>query len=485
MKLSSQEKLQEYSDQIEIILSVISAPLWGILKYYERVCEDFFGKIKKVTQEDIDIFVNKLENITSDLHNIENELYKLSHNQKNLVNFYLNNIQLSLKKINLFKKAAYIEAQKWGFKISHNKIKKLLQEINRLQNEIYWPEISSNPVEVNEILSSFSTLYYQNSFVLWENEKFQWEKLIKTTWAKQKQNTPNIETNISFDSKKEIIQKSLDIYWLFDWQINLEDSNWSIRVNWERKEIIIPIKRLQSIPIKKLLQLIDHEIWVHILRSHNSEQTINRKLEWYLESEEWYASLAEILFDENINSISYNSTDHHHKTYLAELFWGDEYRQYLKIYLKLTNPTADEKTIEQLFITAFQRSKRFVSYDFPWANRKDVSYSRWLYDIINYLQQQENQAWFTKTFYSAKSSLKNMDEAAEIAKLFPDAKLKYPLWIWKIVYKKLLWEKIFLSSLQEEDFRFQEIEKLELSTKRNIVEILQNIRGKKSSTDKQ
>ena len=141
MKLSSQEKLQEYSDQIEIILSVISAPLWGILKYYERVCEDFFGKISKVTQQDIDIFLNKLENITSDLHDIENELYKLSHNQKNLVNFYLNNIQLSLKKINLFKKAAYIEAQKWGFKISHNKIKKLLLRnyiLSKLWNSSYY-----------------------------------------------------------------------------------------------------------------------------------------------------------------------------------------------------------------------------------------------------------------------------------------------------------------------------------------------------------
>jgi hypothetical protein len=58
------------------------------------------------------MFLKKLQTITLKLKNIEKEIYKVPKTDENLVNFYLNNIHFSLKKIGLFKKAAFIEAQK-------------------------------------------------------------------------------------------------------------------------------------------------------------------------------------------------------------------------------------------------------------------------------------------------------------------------------------------------------------------------------------
>lgn len=478
--LSSDNKiLQNYWENIDEKLRHISWPLWGILKYVWNICEDFFWITSQVDKQKIDIFLKNLHINLWELDIIESQILELQEADATFKKFYLDAISLSRKKIQLFEKAVYIEAQKWGFEISQDNVKNLLKEINVLQDEIYWPEVSSNQIEVKEILESFSTLYQQNNSYLSEEEKKLWKDFIWNSQSKNSSIPTNIDINISSKNKKAITQKILHMYWLFDWKITIEKTNWSVRVNWEKKELIFPKKRLEGLSTKKFLQLIDHEIWVHILRTHNSDQTIHKKLEWYLESEEGFASLVERLFDENINDITYSSTDHHHKTFLAEQFWWEKYKIFLTIYLKLANPTASPEEIEKLFKTAHQRSKRFVSYDFPWANRKDVSYSRWLFDIISYLQQEENREWFIHTFYQAKSSLKNMEDAAKVAKLFPEAKQKYPLWIGKIVYKKLLGNKIFLTSLQEEDFRFQEIEKLKFSTKRKVVEILQNIRWKK------
>ena len=128
------------------------------------------------------------------------------------------------------------------------------------------------------------------------------------------------------------------------------------------------------------------------------------------------------------------------------------------------------------------RVKRFVSLNEDGANRKDVSYTRWQTQVVNYLQtsDKQNKLNFLRDFYFSKLSLTDIHLVNEFREKLSidESELIYPLWIWKILYKKLLWEKVFLSLLQEEDFRFWIIEKFSIDMKRKIVKILQEIRWK-------
>ena len=89
---------------------------------------------------------------------------------------------------------------------------------------------------------------------------------------------------------------------------------------------------------------------------------------------------------------------------------------------------------------------------------------------------------FLKDFYFAKLSFEDIWLVKEFRESLwiDESELIYPLWIWKILYKKLFLEKVTLAWLKEEDFRFQVIEKLSIRVKRKIVKILQEVRWKKN-----
>lgn len=58
-----------------------------------------------------------------------------------------------------------------------------------------------------------------------------------------------------------------------------------------------------------------------------------------------------------------------------------------------------------------------------------------------------------RDFYFSKLSFTDIGLVNEFRKIAIDEKeLRYPLWIWKIIYKKLLWEKVTLSWLKRRRF---------------------------------
>jgi hypothetical protein len=126
------------------------------------------------------------------------------------------------------------------------------------------------------------------------------------------------------------------------------------------------------------------------------------------------------------------------------------------------------------------RVKRFVSFKEKWANRKDVSYTRWQSQIVDYLQNAQNNQDFIRDFYFSKLALGDIWLVKEFREILwiDENELKYPLWIWKILYKKLSWEKIFLQKLKQEDFRFESIDKLLFGIKKKIIKILSIINSK-------
>lgn len=487
----------DYTKDVQNVKSGFVTPMWWIFKYIQEeeslyVNQNFFEWKKIITESDIDdlkkLFDEKLHNIK----NLKKEL-----NESNLEDiekkFILNSLNSIWLKYILFKNSVYLEAEKSWFNITSEQRVWYLYKVNRLQNIIYWPEISSLDLEKNSVLDKLTQVYRDNNKKLDEDEKQFFLDFLNSFDFDDFEETfeHSIINPIALDKKylsndKIILlfEMIIDLYNLDWWSIFLDQDVWSFSVKKEKKQIVLPSKKLEKISLKRILELFDHEIWVHAIRWFNSTQTLKTNGDWYLEIEEWMATLSELLFDEKIENIIVEPTIHHISTFFAENMNWKYTKKMLEIYFKMIkSKITSTEDIEKESLDRMLRVKRFVSLNEKWANRKDVSYTRWQSQVVYYFQNNDTETkWqFIKDFYFAKLSFEDIWLVKEFKESLwiDESELKYPLWIGKILYKKLLWEKITLAWLKEEDFRFQIIEKLSIWVKRKIVKILQEVRWKK------
>lgn len=98
------------------------------------------------------------------------------------------------------------------------------------------------------------------------------------------------------------------------------------------------------------------------------------------------------------------------------------------------------KNYEKDASNRMKRVKRFVSWDLPGANRKDVSYTRGNLAISQKLANMNNdeRKVFLKDFYLSKLSLQDQKFVPYFREIFGDENHKYPLWVGKILFKKLM-----------------------------------------------
>lgn len=473
----------EITKQIQEIKKDFTSPLSWVLKYIKWegvfINEDFFWKDKKeIKDEDIGEVLLKIEKELENIKKLKSDLKskKLSEVEKR---FLLNSLNITWLNFIIFKSSVYLEAEKSWYKLSTEDRKKYLNNINRLQNIIYLPEISTNLEESAQILSFLQDLFDKNTDKIESNEaailqnfidNFNFEKIE----LKENKNPSNLTDRfISKEKFEQIFTQILDLYGLDGWKISIENV-WNFSTKKDQKLIVCPESKIKTTPLKRIFQLIDHEIWTHIIRWYNTNKTTISTWEWYLEAEEWFATTTELLFDNTIDEITFLPTIHHITIFIAENRNWEETQKILKIYFKLTwlsEDKAQKESLDRMF-----RVKRFVSLYEIWANRKDVSYTRWQSQIIDFFQKSSDEIRkeFLRDFYYSKLAIEDIWLVKEFRESLAvdENELRYPLWIWKILYKKLSGEKIFLKSLQEEDFRFKNIEKLEFSIKRKIVNIL-------------
>ncbi len=484
----------DYTKDVQNSKSGFVSPMWWIFKYIQEeenlyINQNFFEWKKVVRENDVDellkIFDWKLDNIK----NLKKELLnsELLEVEKKFILNTLNSIWL---KYILFKNSVYLEAEKAWFQITSEQRLSYLSKVNRLQNIIYWPEISSLDSERNSILDNLAELYRENNDKITEDEKQLFLDFLNSFDFDDFEETYDLTTKESDDLTKKFLVKDkvvllfemiIDFYNLDWWTVSLDNDVWSFSVKKEKKQIVLPVKKLEKISLKRILELFDHEIGVHVIRWFNSSQTLKTNWDWYLEIEEWMATLSELLFDKKIENIIVEPSIHHISTFFAENMNWEDTKKMLEIYFKMTkSKITSNDDIEKEALDRMLRVKRFVSLNEGWANRKDVSYTRWQSQIVNYLQtsDRQNKLNFLRDFYFSKLSFTDIHLVSEFRdKLnINENQLKYPLWIWKIIYKKLLWEKIFLSSLQEEDFRFWAIEKFSIDVKRKIIKIIKEIK---------
>lgn len=487
----------DYTKDVQNVKSGFVTPMWWIFKYIQEednlyINQNFFEWKKIITESDIDdlkkLFDEKLHNIK----NLKKEL-----NESNLEDiekkFILNSLNSIWLKYILFKNSVYLEAEKSWFNITSEQRVTYLYKVNKLQNIVYWPEISSLDLEKNSVLDKLTQVYRDNNKKLDEDEKqffldflnsFDFDDFEETFDPSTKQSIALSKKYLSSDKVILLFEMVIDLYNLDWWTVFLDQDVWSFSVKKEKKQIVLPSKKLEKISLKRILELFDHEIWVHAIRWFNSTQTLKTNGDWYLEIEEWMATLSELLFDEKIENIIVEPTIHHISTFFAENMNWEDTKKMLEIYFKMIkSKIVSSEDIEKEAFDRMLRVKRFVSLKEKWANRKDVSYTRWQSQIVEFFQNNDTETrWqFIKDFYFAKLAFEDIWLVKEFRESLDidESELKYPLWIGKILYKKLLWEKITLAWLKEEDFRFQIIEKLSIWVKRKIVKILQEVRWKK------
>lgn len=477
--------------KIEEIKSWFQNPLKGILKYIEHDQLDinvyFFWNNKIINQDLINTLVLEFQKKIQKIKEMKYEVINsnLSDVEKN---FLLNSLNTSALKFILFKYSIYLEAEKAWFELSKEIRNLCLKKVNKLQNIIYWPEISSVIPEKEDVLSTLHELFELKWNKLNHDEQTFFRDFLNSfdfDYVKEISDSKIKKDKLEdiFLSKEKVVQLFeivLDIYWLKERKVSVENVwNFSVRKN----QIVIPEWKFDITSLKRILQLIDHEVWVHAIRWFNTEVTLKTAWDWYIEWEEWFAMLVERLFDENILEIKSSSTKSHISSFIAENFDWKTTQEILRIYYKMVmNEWVSDDIISKEAKDRMLRVKRFVSLEEKWANRKDVSYTRGQYSILTYIQNIE-VGWianFLKDFYFSELSVDDIWLVKDFREILVinEKELKYPLWIWKILYKKLSWEKVFLEKLKQEDFRFESIDKLSFDIKRKIIKILSIINNK-------
>lgn len=519
-----------FSKKIEEIKEPIWSALAWILSYKKawesdnNISTKFFNEnIKEVSKQDIEnaqIFLEHFENqfkrLKIDLINEES----FNETQKKTL---LQIINSNILKIILLKESVFIEAEKWWYRLSIAEKNERLQKIEKLETMIYWPKISDQIKEKKIIMTYLDNLHKNNVDKLnpEENQIFEWflNKFSERNIIENKKNSEEQSEKIDSMWFCQILKKVFDIYniknklviidnnrdtvseendiiyipWSIDEKMRekiLED-NWlkdtmKITIDpkvssisaWENK-ISIP-ESYKNLSIKRICELIDHEISTHILTNKNNKKTLNIKTDTYLELQEWVAVLNEKLATEKMENLNINEpTIHHISTFIGENYNGEESKKILEIYYKMLWDVDYAKKANDRVM----RIKRFHSFDLPWANRKDVVYRRWLADVVLYINSLDKnsiedrkklQADIYK-FYISKLWKNEITNADKLIEWFDIDKwdVILPFALWKIIYEKLLWNNI--SNI--DDIRFLASEhKLNYKQMKILLEIVQLIK---------
>lgn len=492
-------KLLQYSQQINVLTKPYSKPIGAILDYETLAwetellfCKSLFeGSSRIITQGDIDSMDSRFFQIIGSLQEIRWSIVvddELTQGQKT---FLTNKIDALTIKFTLFRKALYIEAEKAWFDLSEETRTTLSQEIMLMEDTLYGPPISSIPYEVTAIKHHLSTLLTNNSSVLSSNDTETFSSFldnlptgedmktqIQSATGDRKNAIASIfDKEIPIGDMILIWNMVLEFYWLKNhYGIVTDDTATSISVSWEKQQITIPAKR-KTVTILRVLELIDHEFNIHALRGYNTYITTKQSSDDYLPGEEGNALRAELLVSRNIHGLVIEPSIHHITTLIWELYDAGTTKKLLRIYFLLTglspekaSASADERT---------SRVKRFHSNFLPWANRKDIVYTRGAMDANSEAITNPSYADYFRRFMFAKFGPADMKLVDDLKSelWIKDQDLKLPVFLGRILFKKLSWDRIRREQVVQEDQRMGHA-KVTWTQWKKLVAILNFIRGK-------
>jgi len=429
---------------INFTYSYIEIPK-GSWKYYnETIFKEFlwiedFSLIEESIFSLEKDFNNKIKKLKQELSEIQE--YGLTKNiitpleaQKNMIALeYIKYIQ---DVIFIFEKSFKNETTKflWNWW-------KQYKDIENKEAKIFWL-VQKEPREKETILNYLFSLLKDNLQKLNPLEVVEFMKLLKYLWFKEDNFSyinpyKTITEEYKFFNKKISREKYIkifnfilkDIYWVKQRAIITEVSS----IYDGEKFLEIPNKDThKELTIKRILELIVHEIEAHFINTHNNEILLNGiKWKWFLEKEEWIAKFMEwMLMQNHIDKIT-SIPNFLSRIYAGEKLAWKEYERFLEIYLKLL--WSNKKVIDALL-----RHKRNYPLNTKWVQHKDVVYWRWLWKVISYLKG-NGGAGEDRNFsllFLAKVWISGLDKIEKIySALSKDEKNKIimPIFVWEII----------------------------------------------------
>lgn len=338
-----------------------------------------------------------------------------------------------------------------------------INEIERLEEQIFWKKISSSPVFSKKTLDYMKEKYQENSWQLSsEEDDFLQECLSKIyTVASVSKDVENegivfeeainfddplsliewldekiLEKEISRDQYVEVFQLAIDILWLEWVEVLVKDNISNISVS--PRSINIPSNSNYAfLTVRRIIWLISHELERHAVWNANNQQLIwNLKSLSYLWQEEWVAHIMEHLaLWYNLDSIPMNR--YMPRMLAGEVLWWQDFKKFLYIMNKLDGQDID---IEAFFL----RFKRWKDLDLPWVNPKEKLYWQWALECIERLRNCENPIWMflAKNWSSEQWEINEMitwDKNGTVTpEIIHDKKLILPLMLWELLRFQIL-----------------------------------------------
>ena len=328
-----------------------------------------YPEIKKISKN-INIIEAELENIKSILKKNSDLIYKKEYNKR------LNDFSKIIQIINIF----YNKDEEKKFK---------------LINEIFWVDLW----KIWEILNSKEKLlkYFKTENKILGNKKI---KLLKNS-------------KLNSEEIKKYFIKSLEYLNLEkNWKVKIGNSTSIIHTNFNKLgwEIIIPEDK--KVNVKKLLELIIHEIDWHCVQFSNSKWLFSGSIR-FPNSEvllEWYAMLLE-----------YSLT--------SKYFWENRVVELINKkelhYNYLNNKISLEKLLENYTGNIFRLFRWFKNIK-KYSNLKDMVYLQWIYQVIQNVEKYSNfldlikswvinQEYITNNWITSKEKIKfNLEKTSAI-----------------------------------------------------------------------
>ena len=288
--------------------------------------------------------------------------------------------------------------------------------------------------------------------------------------------------------KSEDIYKNFDSIWIWQKFKIIKKTSWtnsvSISKQWDKfkkNEISIWAPEKWRYNINKVLPIMfDHEIATHVNTWIWNFYNLNLNDSDRSDIEEWIATINESFAKDNPLSKYYESG----KGDICQLFWeifdDEDLKKAIEIYFKLSNDTED-------VTTRFNRVRMWVAKWYKWTRRKDMVYGKWK-NIVKELEDlSKTPEWikllnkYVKAFYSTKlwyNSIKDIDEILQWICDLEDLEPNFPVFAWKIIYRKLLKWKVNTDEMLKCDIRslIETDKNISYQQKKLLVQILKLIK---------
>lgn len=441
---------------------------------------------------------------------IDEKIDKINIFQKNILDFSEKNEEEKIKKEIIFdcldeKKSLLEYCKIWlpyelekawiELKLDKKDFFEIDKNLKKIDKDIFWWQVSENPFEINLCLKNLSEEFLENMENLDEKEqkeykyflekiekKFKNEILEENTFKNIKRNFEKQKTN-KLEKYENIKIKDSDYMDFFN--IFLEENEIKIKAvqnseAWSISDgpwkIEFPKnKEFENLTLKRILTLNSHEIETHSLREKNNFKIIwNIRWKNSTKTDEGLAILMENLLEywENlfieknwkkiIDINKWKISPNLALTLVWEISEDDELKKFLDLRYKMWLWKIDVKE-------RFYRLKRSNK---AWVQHKDTSYTRWYFEIVNFLNKWEidfRDLFLWKFCIEDLKKIKKINKDENILPKFNSQKIVY------FLENENFSEENFLKYLKENilfhDFKKLEVEKTKEENKQKIWKI--------------